>query len=306
MRRLAIGVGIITVILILLLIVTRPVGLSVAELPQHDGDIGNGERLFHAGGCASCHSSTDGHSESPVLGIEIGLGLGGGLELDTPFGVFRAPNISPHPISGIGRWSMLDFVNAMHLGVSPAGRHYYPAFPYTSYTRMSFEDLMDLKTYLDSLPVVDTQIADHDLKFPWNIRAGIGVWKLVNLDPAFIISVADDDGQLKRGRYLVEGPGHCGECHTPRNWTGGLKKSRWLAGAINPEGEGRVANITPHKNGLATWSKNDIEYYLDSGFTPDFDTVGGSMVKVQENMARLPAEDRAAIADYLKAIPPLE
>ena len=310
--------GFVAVVLILLLVVTRPVGLPVAALPQHSVDIGNGERLFHAGGCASCHSSTDMHSEpaqsdggpdSDLVGGPDGgqVGrLGGGLELDTPFGLFRVPNISPHPSSGIGRWSMLDFVNAMHLGVSPHGRHYYPAFPYTSYTRMTFEDLMDLKTYLDSLPVVDTKIPDHNLKFPWNIRAGIGVWKLVNLDLGFIISVAADDGQLIRGRYLVEGPGHCGECHTPRNWTGGLEKSRWLAGAANPEGEGKVPNITPHKNGLASWSKSDIDYYLDSGFTPDFDTVGGSMVKVQENMARLSAEDRAAIAAYLKAIPSLE
>jgi mono/diheme cytochrome c family protein len=171
---------------------------------------------------------------------------------------------------------------------------------------MSFEDLMDIKTYLDSLPVVDKQVDDHDLKFPWNIRAGIGVWKLVNLDPAFVNSVGDDGGQLERGRYLVEGPGHCGECHTPRNWTGGLEKNRWLAGAANPEGDGKVPNITPDESGLATWSESDIDYYLSSGFTPDFDTVGSSMVKVQENMARLPAEDRAAIAAYLKAIPPLE
>jgi mono/diheme cytochrome c family protein len=285
-----------------MLVVTRPISLPVAALPQHNVDIGNGERLFNAGGCASCHSSTGEHSEP----TEIGGGLGGGLELDTAFGLFRVPNISPHPISGIGRWSMLDFVNAMHLGVSPGGRHYYPSFPYASYTRMSFEDLMDIKTYLDSLPVVDTQIDDHELNFPWNIRVGIGIWKLINLDPAFIISVEDGGGPLERGRYLVEGPGHCGECHTPRNWTGGLEKNRWLAGAANPDGDGKVPNITSDERGLATWSEDDIDYYLGSGFTPDFDTVGGSMVKVQENMARLPAQDRAAIAAYLKAIPPLE
>jgi mono/diheme cytochrome c family protein len=201
---------------------------------------------------------------------------------------------------------MLDFVNAMQRGVSPDGRHYYPAFPYASYSRMSFEDLMDLKSFLDTLPAVQNQVEDHSLKFPWSIRAGLGLWKLVNLDSGFIISVAAGDGQLLRGRYLVEGPGHCGECHTSRNWTGGLDNNRWLAGAPNPDGEGKVSNITPHKNGLADWSESDIEYYLASGFTPDFDTVGGSMVKVQENMARLRAEDRAAIAAYLKTIPSLD
>jgi mono/diheme cytochrome c family protein len=128
---------------------------------------------------------------------------------------------------------------------------------------------------------------------------------LLNLDSAAVVSVPTDDTLLMRGRYLVEGPGHCGECHTKRNWTGGLEKDRWLAGAPSPEGEGLIPNITPDKNGLAGWSQADIEYYLESGFTPDFDTVGGSMAEVQANMARLPAEDRAAIAAYLKTIPAL-
>jgi mono/diheme cytochrome c family protein len=226
--------------------------------------------------------------------------------MDTSFGIFRAPNISPHPASGIGHWSVSDFVNAMKQGVSPDGRHYYPAFPYASYSRMKIGDLMDLKAYLDTLPEVDLQSEDHSLKFPWNIRAGLGLWKQLNLDPEFVISVAGDSGQLQRGRYLVEGPGHCGECHTSRDWTGGLDNDRWLAGAVNLDGEGRVPNITPHESGIAGWSQSDIEYYLESGFTPDFDTVGGSMVPVQENMARLSGEDREAIAAYLKSLPALD
>jgi len=297
LKRLAIVLGGLALAMVLLLLVTRPVGLPAAGLPAHTVDVANGERLFHAGGCASCHTSVDTVTEPAILG--------GGLALETPFGTFRVPNISPHPDHGIGRWSMLDFVNAMHLGVSPDGRHYYPAFPYASYTRMRLEDLMDLKTYLDTLPQAQNLNQENELKFPWNVRAGIGLWKLLNLDPAAVVSVPVDDPELVRGRYLVEGPGHCGECHTPRNWNGGLDYSRWLSGAANPDGEGRVPNITPDKNGLADWSRRDIEYYLSSGLTPDFDTVGGSMVEVQANMARLPAEDRAAIAAYLKAIPPL-
>ena len=298
MKRLLIVIGLMSMGLITLFLLNQPHRLSATDLPRRSVDVVNGEQVFHAGGCASCHSSGDEDQEVPLLG--------GGLELDTEFGVFRAPNISPHPSGGIGNWTMIGFINSMRQGISPDGRHYYPAFPYTSYSRMSIEDLMDLKAYLDTLPMVPDRSLHHSLSFPWNIRAGIGLWKLLNLDPANIVSVPDDDEQLKRGRYLVEGPGHCGECHTARNRTGGLQKHRWLAGAPNPDGEGHIPNITPHKDGLAAWSISDIEYYLASGFTPDFDTVGGSMVKVQENMARLSADDRSAVAAYLKFLPPLE
>ena len=281
-----------------LLWVARPAANAVKVLPRHIVDVSNGERMFHAGGCVSCHSSTD---------DQVGLpSLGGGLKMDTDFGTFSVPNISPHTSNGIGRWTTLDFVNAMQWGASPDGRHYYPAFPYLSYNRMRVEDLLDLKSYLDTLPVVDKKNVNHDLNFPWNIRSGVGLWKLFNMDSATVISVPDDDALLRRGRYLVEGPGHCGECHTPRNWMGGLDNSRWLGGAPSPDGDGKVPNITSHENGLSDWSQDDIDYYLKSGFTPDFDTVGGSMVEVQENIAMLSAQDRAAIAAYLKLIPALE
>ena len=281
----------------LLLLGTRPSGLPPSIFPAHVQDLSNGELLFHAGGCASCHSSADTDSEPPVLG--------GGLAMETPFGTFRVPNISPDPDYGIGEWTLSDFITAMRLGSSPDGRHYYPSFPYASYSRMTFEDLMDLKAYLDTLPRAQNRNEAHELKFPWNIRAGIGLWKVLNLDPSAVISMPPDNRLLSRGRYLVEGPGHCGECHTPRNWSGGLNNDRWLAGAPNPDGEGKVPNITPGAKGFADWSQEDIAYYLESGFTPDFDTVGSSMVEVQENMAQLPAEDRAAIAAYLKNIPAL-
>jgi len=297
MKRLLVILGLLALAMVALFVFTRPASLSPDGLPNHNADVANGEHLFHAGGCNSCHGSVDSEpGDSPPL-------LGGGLAMNTPFGTFHVPNISPHTTRGIGSWSTLDFVNAMHKGTSPGGRHYYPAFPYASYVRMSLEDLIDLKFYLDTLPEVEDVNEDHELKFPWNIRAGIGFWKLINLDPEPVVSLAQENDLLLRGRYLVEGPGHCGECHTPRNWTGGLDYGRWLAGAPNPDGEGKVSNITPGKKGLADWSADDIAYYLESGFTPDYDTAGGSMVEVQENMAQLPAEDRAAIAAYLKAIP---
>lgn len=295
MKRLAAILGGIALLLLAALLATRPAGLPPDSLPAHAADKANGERLFHAGGCVSCHASPGVDASPPVLG--------GGRALDTPFGVFRVPNITPDKDHGIGNWSTLDFVNAMHLGVSPDGRHYYPAFPYASYIHMEIEDLMDLKSYLDTLPAVSTANQRHDLKFPWNVRAGIGLWKVLNLDAAPVVPVPADDPALVRGRYLVEGPGHCGECHTPRDWSGGMDRNRWLAGAANLDGEGAVPNITPDDDGLADWSQKDIAYYLKSGLTPDFDTVGGSMVEVQENMALLPEADRAAIAAYLKAVP---
>lgn len=295
MKRLAITFGGLALLAIMILLATRPSGLPPDVLPDHKADIANGATLFHAGGCASCHTSGKGDTEQHLLG--------GGLALQTPFGTFHVPNISPDSNHGIGGWTTLDFVNAMHLGVSPDNRHYYPSFPYTSYTRMTLTDLVDLKAYLDTVPEVPNPDQAHELKFPWNIRTGIGLWKILNLDSAAVVSVPPDNVLLLRGRYLVEGPGHCGECHTPRDWTGGLDKGRWLAGAASPEGEGKIPNITPAENGLSGWSREDIAYYLGSGFTPDFDTVGGSMVEVQENMARLSADDRTAIAAYLKNVP---
>jgi mono/diheme cytochrome c family protein len=250
-------------------------------------DLANGELVFHAGGCASCH----------------GAGLEGGLEMPTAFGLFRVPNITPHPESGIGNWTRDDFIRAMREGVSPAGRHYYPAFPYLSYNRVDLQDLLDLKAYLDTFPPAPDRVADHDVPFPWSIRRGIGLWKLRYRDTRPVLAIDSGDIELRRGRYLVEALGHCAECHTPRDRFGGLDRSRWLAGGPSPDGEGTVPNITPHEQGIGEWSQRDIAYYLESGFTPDFDTAGGSMVEVQENMARLGADDLAAIALYLKSIP---
>jgi mono/diheme cytochrome c family protein len=281
---------------------TRPQQLAATDLPDHEPDALAGERIFWAGGCASCHAS-------PVDGKRAKgddkLLLGGGLELDTPYGVFRVPNISSHPDDGIGAWTPLEFVNAMQRGVSPDGRHYYPSFPYTAYARMPVEDVLDLQAFLETLPPVEGRIAAHSLGFPWSIRRGIGAWKRRYLDIEPLTPGASPT-PVERGRLLVEGAGHCGECHTPRDRFGGLRRERWLAGAPNPEGEGRVPNITPGGDNISGWSAADIAYYLESGFTPEFDTVGGSMVAVQENTARLSDEDRAAIAAYLKALPALD
>lgn len=274
---------------------TAPQPLQAAALPSHEADLTNGERIFRIGGCASCHAAPDSAGADK-------LKLAGGLELKTPFGLFRVPNISPDPETGIGSWSTLEFVNAVTRGLSPEGEHLYPAFPYPSYARMRVEDVIDLKAYMDTLPPVSNVVAGHELGFPFNMRRGLGLWKRLNMDSAPVLSLAGADEKVLHGQYLVEGPGHCGECHTSRNFMGGLKTGLWLAGAPNPGGRGRIPNITPE--GLS-WSESEIAESLKSGFTPDFDTFGGSMADVQEELSHLPDEDLQAIGAYLKAVPPL-
>ena len=263
------------------------------------GDAARGERIFNASGCASCHAR-------PKAEGEARLELAGGVELKTAFGVFVAPNISQDPVDGIGAWSLEDFANAMLKGVSPSGEHLYPAFPYTSYARMRPSDVADLYAFMKSLPAVSGEAPESRLSFPFNLRRGIGLWKRLYLSDEPVIELAADASeQIRAGQYLVEGPGHCGECHTPRSFTGAADKSRWLAGATAAEGDGIVPNITSGEGGIGDWSEGDIVAYLETGFTPEFDSVGGTMVEVQQNMARLTPVDRAAIAAYLKAIPPL-
>jgi len=283
-------------------LLSAPGRLSAEDLEQYkEGEAARGELVFWASGCASCHAAPGAKGDDK-------LKLGGGLRLETPFGAFVAPNISQHPADGIGTWSIADLANAMTHGTSPDGRNYYPAFPYASYARMTPQDIGGLYAFLKTLPEIAGKAGPNQLAFPFNIRRGVGLWKRLFLDPAPVIMAPAgpddvDPAVWERGRYLVEGPGHCGECHTPRDFAGGLILADWLGGAPAATGQGRVPNITPVSGGFGSWSASDIAYYLESGFTPDYDSVGGEMVPVQENMARLPADDRAAIAAYLKAVP---
>ncbi|PBC24155.1 MULTISPECIES: cytochrome c [unclassified Mesorhizobium] len=280
-------------------LLSASVKLDAAALAQlGPGDAIKGKRIFYAGGCTSCHAKPGSQGDAR-------LQLVGGLQLKTPFGTFVPPNISQDPKDGIGAWSVDDLANAMLKGVSPSGEHFYPAFPYASYARMKPSDIADLYAFLKTLPAVAGKAPDNSLSFPFNIRRGIGLWKRLYLNNQPVVALASSaPDPVVAGRYLVEGPGHCGECHTPRDFAGGTKKGDWLAGAVAAEGSGIVPNITSGKGGLANWSEADIANYLETGFTPNFDSVGGAMVDVQRNMAELTAGDRAAIAAYLKAVPP--
>lgn len=264
------------------------------------GDVAKGEQVFWAGGCASCHAAPGTSGDARKV-------LAGGHELVSDFGTFVTPNISPSP-QGIGTWTQTDFANAMLKGVGRQGEHLYPSFPYTSYTKMQPQDVADLFAYMKTLPPSDNVALGHRLGFPFSIRRGLGLWKQLYLSDAPAVELANASDQVKRGQYLTEALGHCGECHTPRNLIGGLDKNRWLAGALSAEkgGDGKqgvVPNITSGEGGIGEWSEGEIAYALESGFTPDFDSLGGSMADVIANMAHLTEDDRNAIAAYLKAIP---
>lgn len=272
---------------------------TMARIAGHAADADRGRQIFLIGGCASCHAAKDAKDEARLV-------LEGGRTFPTEFGTFVAPNISPDDQHGIGGWTLAEFANAMMHGVAPDGKHYYPAFPYTSYARMVPGDIADLWAYLRTLPPSERVNQPHQVGFPFNVRRGLGLWKLVFApDPASPVVAVEGD-ELVRGRYLVEGPGHCGECHTPRGIFGGLDLGGWLGGAPNPEGKGRIPNITTGGKDTSGWSAADIAEYLKSGFTPEYDTAGSSMVDVIENTSRLDDADRAAIAAYLKAVPRID
>jgi mono/diheme cytochrome c family protein len=262
-------------------------------------DLTKGREVFFAGGCASCHAPAGATGDARLV-------LSGGAPLKSDFGTFHAPNISSHPEAGIGAWTLAEFGDAMTRGVGREGEHLYPSFPYGSYARMTPKDINDLYGFMKTLPASDAVAPAHELGFPFNQRVLLGGWKFLFVSDAPMVELADASDMLKRGQYLVEGPGHCGECHTPRNLLGGLLADKWLAGGPNPDGEGTIPNITPGSKSMGSWSEGDIVTYLETGFTPDYDSVGGSMVSVQKNMAELTAADREAIAAYLKAIPAVQ
>ncbi len=283
-------------------LLTMPATVPASALPAHTPDLANGKYMFTVGGCAECHAVP--LKKCDDLKTKEKDVLAGGRCLKTPFGVFHVPNISPDKETGIGNWTTVDFVNAMKHGIGPGGEHLYPAFPYFSYQRMTYEDLIDLKAYLDTLPAVKNEVPPHELSFPFNIRRGLGLWQILYVDGKSFTPDAKANAELNRGAYLVMGPGHCAECHSSRNILGGIVQGTAFAGAKNPEGKGTVPNITPSDDGIGDWSEGDIAYLLETGNTPDFDVIGENMGPVQENMAKLTPEDRKAIAAYIKSLPP--
>ncbi len=274
------------------LLLSAPRSVDVGLYDGLKGDAANGELVFWAAGCASCHAAVDAKGAEELV-------LAGGQEFPSAFGTFVAPNISPDPAEGIGGWTLVEFANAVTQGVGKQGEHLYPALPYSAYNKMVPQDVADLKAFMDGLPASAEPSKPHQISFPFNIRRSLGIWKLLFENTDWVLT-GDLTPEQTRGRYIAEALAHCGECHTPRNALGGVQRSAWLSGAPNPNGKGRIPNITP---GKLTWSEADVVEYLTSGFTPEFDSVGGHMAHVVENMAKLPEQDRKAVAAYLQLVP---
>ena len=274
------------------------VGLSALPV---QGDtaaaIEHGKAVLQAAGGCSCHTDDE----------RSGAFLAGGRPIKTPFGTIYSTNITPAPKTGIGTWSEADFHQAMTQGIGPHGGYYFPVFPYTSFTRMTEQDVRNLKAYLFSVPPVEQVNKPPELRFPFNWRTGLLVWRWLNFRPGAFQPRSDQLAEWNRGAYLATALGHCAECHTPRNWLGGLKTTMAYAGSADgPEGE-LAPNITPDEaTGIGTWSVADIVWFLQTGLKPDGDDVQGLMsVVIHNGYKHLPEADLRAIAVYLRSLQPI-
>lgn len=281
-----------------------PLGLCIASLQVSAADITSpaslihrGEYVLHAAGCVSCHTDSTRH----------GKPLAGGRALVTSFGTFYTPNITPDSLSGIGKWSEPDFVRALRYGLRPNGKHYYPVFPYTSYTKLSDDDIHALWQYLRSIEPVPKAKQPHDLAWSTPPRSIVWFWNALYFSAGAYQANPQKSERWNRGAYLAQAAAHCGECHTPRTFLGGSQSSRQYAG-VSGKGEKHVApNITSDgKDGIGKWSAAELAEFLESGLLPDGDTAGGLMAEVIDDGLRyLSKADLAAIAEFVKSQPPL-
>lgn len=252
-----------------------------------------GEYLAKAGGCIGCHTEEKSGA----------VPFAGGRALKTPFGTFYGPNITPEPKAGIGRWTEADFIRAMREGRRPDGAHFFPAFPYPSFTKIVDGDLRDLFAYLRSVPPSAKPSRPHELGLPYRYRVLLWGWKWLFFTPGPFAGDPSHDAKVNRGAYLSEALGHCGECHTPRNFLGGPRKDRHFAGGRLPDG-GSVPNLTPTR--LKKWGDKDLKDFLQTGQTTDGDVVAEAMGEVIRNTtSQLTPADLDAVIAYLRSLPAL-
>ncbi len=269
-----------------------------AGSPSSAEAVARGAYLAAAAGCGGCHTDSE----------RGGQAYAGGRRLATAFGIIATPNLTPDRATGIGRWSGADFIRAMRWGIAPDDTHYVPAFPFPFYNRLTDRDLADLKAFLDSLPAVSRPGIEGAGSTALLARAQVAVAVAATPSPGAWQDDPAKDPVWNRGAYLVASLGRCGECHTPRTLLGAPDPHRFLAGAPagsdgKPAGK-KFPNITSdRKSGIGNWSEDDILGVLTTGDTPTFDEVGGSMVEIVKNTARLSEPDRRAIAVYLKSVP---
>ena len=273
------------------------VALVVASGAAHatDDAVTRGEYLVHAGGCISCHT------------VPGGTKFAGGRALGTPFGTFYSPNITPDRETGIGAWSDADFQRALREGIGPNGRHYFPVFPYPSFTGITDDDARAIKAYLFSLAPAHAPDREHDVSFPFSWRFLQDGWRLMFFDEGPFQPDKRASAAYNRGAYLVTALAHCGECHTPRNFLGAVDSDRALSG--NPDGpDGQIVpNTTPDpKTGIGDWDRDDIATLLKTGETPEHAQVKGAMHEaIEDGLKYLTDDDRAAIATSLVAQKPV-
>jgi nicotinate dehydrogenase subunit B len=247
--------------------------------------IAKGRQLAAIGNCNICHTADN------------GVTFAGGRPLQTPFGTIYATNITPDPQTGIGRWSKEDFRRAMHEGLAPGGRHLYPAFPYDHYTHVSDDDVDAIYAYLMTRDAVNASTPRNELRMPFGARPLIAVWKQLYFRPGPIAPDPAQSAQWNRGRYLVDGLGHCGACHTPRNVFGAEKRDEDLAGGY---AEGWHAPALDESSyAPVRWTEDSLVTYLRSGFDERHGASRGPMAPVTRDLAGVPEEEVRAMAVYI-------
>ncbi len=258
------------------------------EFPR--GDALEGAYLARASGCVSCHTNFE----------SDGAALAGGAPLDTPFGVFVPPNITPHPDAGIGRWTIQDFAKAVRQGISPDGDPYYPVFTYSFYATFDDQQIADLWEAFRTVPAIAMRAPEHDVSFPFSFRGGLKLWRAGYLDAPNTAALMGTSDAWNRGRQFVEGPAHCAACHTGRNIAGGLKDSETFAGNDDLPGGSKAPSIRADDLVRKGWTESNLAFALKLGIAPSGDAFGGSMAEVVTyGTAYLTDTDRAAIATYL-------
>jgi mono/diheme cytochrome c family protein len=262
--------------------------LASEDLLEH------GRYVFYAAGCISCHTSDQ--------------VMAGGRPIVTPFGTFHPPNVTPHKEYGIGAWTEENFVRALREGLNPHGEHYYPAFPYPSYTRMTRLDMQSLYAYLMSLPASSGELRPHNIYWPFSFRSMISLWKSGRFSPGEYSANPGKTPQWNRGAYLVDALGHCSECHTPRNYMGAPRRDHYLAGTCEGPNGKRVPNITPDREtGIGRWTYEELSTFLATGKRPDGRYTDSLMAEVLGNSCmQLTAYDLQSMATYLQSVPPIQ